>query len=380
MGHLAGVRVGVNWSVLVIFALIAFGLAQARLPLFYPDRPPWQYWTVGLVTAVVFFGSLLAHELGHAVVARRNGIRVEGITLWLLGGVARLQDEAKSPSVELRIAGVGPLVSLLAGLGFAVMAVLVAVALGPGLILEAVAWLAAINILLAIFNVIPAAPLDGGRLLRALIWWRTGSRVRATVGAATAGRIFGWSLVLLGAYLFLQGAALSGVWLAVIGLFLISAATAEGRHAEMRGVLAGVPVQAAMTRDPITAPAHTTVSEFLDGPLFRYRHSAFPVTRDGTAPAGMVCIHQIRDIPVDRRATTTLGDIMRPRDEIVTAAPDEALTDVLTRMESSPDQRALVLEGEAIVGIVTPTDISRVLTWLTSAPRPGGDHDEGRPG
>ncbi|CAM3845641.1 site-2 protease family protein [Nocardiopsis rhodophaea] len=382
LGHLAGIRVGVHWSVLVIFALIAFGLAQVRLPGVYPDRALWLYWSVGLVTAVVFFASLLAHELAHAIVARRNGVRVEGITLWLLGGVARLQDEAASPSAELRISGVGPLVSFLVGLGFGVVAVAIGWVIGPGLVLEAAAWLAAINILLAIFNVIPAAPLDGGRLLRAFLWWRTGDRVRATLGASTAGRIFGWTLVVLGLFLFLQGVALSGIWLAIIGFFLISAATAEGRHAEMRGVLAGIPVREAMTPDPVTAPAETTIAEFLDGPLFRYRHSAFPVTRDGTLPLGMVCIHQIRNVPVGARSTTTLGDIMRPRDEIVTTSPDEPLTEVLTRMESGPDQRALVLDGESVVGILTPSDISRVVTWLTTvrAHARGRNHEEGRSG
>lgn len=368
LGHVAGIRIGVNWSVLVIFLIIAFLLAQGRLPAVYPDRDVWMYWAVGLVTAVVFFASLLAHELAHAIVARRNGVPVDGITLWLLGGVARLREEASSPSAELRIAGVGPLVSLLLGVAFAVVAWPVAVVVGPGLTLEAVAWLAGINILLAIFNVVPAAPLDGGRLLRAYLWWRTGDRTRATVGASTAGRVFGWMLVAGGALLFLGGVMLSGIWLALIGFFLIAAASAEGRQAQVRGALSGVPVRAAMSADPVTAPAGTTVTEFLNGPLFRYRHSAFPVTREDGAPIGMVSIHQVREVPVEERDTTTLERVMRPREDIATAAPEEPLMELLGRIDTNPEHRALVMEGERVVGIVTPTDINRILSWLSSVP------------
>lgn len=367
LGHIAGIRVGVHWSVLLIFALIAFGLAQLRLPAVYPDQAPWLYWVFGLVTAAVFFASLLAHELAHAIVARRNDIGVEGITLWLLGGVARMRDEAASPAAEVRIAGVGPLVSLLLGIGFGIAAWAAGAALGPGLAVEALVWLSAINVLLAIFNVIPAAPLDGGRLLRAFLWWRTGSQVRATVGAATAGRVFGWLLVLFGLFLFLAGNVLGGVWLALIGFFLITAATVEGRQAEMRGVLSGVAVREAMSPDPVTARADVTVTEFLDGPLFRYRHSAFPVTRDGAVPIGMVSIHQIKDVPVAERPSITLEQVMRPREETATASPDEALIEALSRMEASPDHRILVIEGDRVVGIVTPSDVSRVMSWLTSS-------------
>ncbi len=166
---------------------------------------------------------------------------VDEIVLWLLGGAARLRSEAPGPAAELRIAGVGPLVSLVLGGAFGAAAWLVSLAAAPGLLVEAVVWLAAINVLLAVFNAIPAAPLDGGRLLRAVIWWRTGDRLRATAGATAAGRAFGWLLVVVGLLLFLRTAALGGLWLALIGWFPGGRGHREGRQAQLRGVLAGCP-------------------------------------------------------------------------------------------------------------------------------------------
>jgi len=187
-GRIAGIRVGINWSVLVIFALIAYGLAGQYLPRVYPREGVAAYVVAGVTAAVVFVASLLAHEIAHALVAWRNGVSVEGITLWLFGGVARLSGEAPSPGAEVRIAGVGPLVSLVLGLGFGAAAAIAAAAGVSGLALAALEWLGGVNIALAVFNVVPAAPLDGGRLLRAVVWWRTGDRRKATAVASRAGR------------------------------------------------------------------------------------------------------------------------------------------------------------------------------------------------
>lgn len=184
LGRLFGVDVGVNWSVFVIFALISFGLAAGRFPVVHPDHPPSAYLAAGLAAGLIFLLSLFAHELSHAVVARRNGVGCDGITLWLFGGVARLTGEPDSPGADLRIAGIGPLVSLmLGGLFAAATGVLVAFD-GPELVAAVLAWLALINIVLAVFNLAPAAPLDGGRILRAAVWKFSGDRHRAAVTAS----------------------------------------------------------------------------------------------------------------------------------------------------------------------------------------------------
>lgn len=197
LGQIAGIRIGVNWGILVIFAIITWGLATSRFPAAYPQYATGTYVAAAVLTAGAFFASLLAHELSHALVARRNGLQVGDITLCLFGGVARLSGEASNPGAELCIAGIGPLVSLVLGLVFLVVAGLLEMSGYHGLVLAGFAWLGGINIALAVFNVIPAAPLDGGRVLRSTIWWRTGDRLKAIRWSSWASQVFGWVLVAL---------------------------------------------------------------------------------------------------------------------------------------------------------------------------------------
>ncbi|MFE9692816.1 site-2 protease family protein [Micromonospora sp. NPDC005806] len=360
LGRIAGVPVGVNWSVLVIFVLIAWALSASLFPRSYPGHSAFAYLVAGLSAAVVFFFGLLAHEVAHAVIAKRNGIEVEGITLWLFGGVSELKGEARDPGAELRIAGIGPLVSLLLGLFFAAIAVVISLSGGHGLLLGALSWLAGINVLLAIFNVLPAAPLDGGRLLRAVVWKATGDRTKASVVAARAGWGLGILLIGLGLWRFLAGAGIGGLWLALIGWFLIGAAGMEERQAKMGSALRGIRVSEVMTPQPQTASNEMTVADFVDHYLFAYRHSALPLTEDGR-PVGLVTLDRVRGIPADRRAATTLGEVSCRADELVLASPDEQLTDLLPRLNQCADGRALVVTDQRLVGIVSPSDISRAV-------------------
>ncbi|MFI6820609.1 site-2 protease family protein [Micromonospora sp. NPDC050187] len=360
LGRVAGVPVGVNWSVLVIFALIAWALAARQFPRAYPGEPVWAYVLAGLAAAVVFFVGLLAHEVAHAVVARRNGLGVEGITLWLFGGVSELKGEAPNPGAELRIAGIGPLVSLVIGVLFGGVAVVLALAGVRGLPVGALSWLAGINLLLAIFNVLPAAPLDGGRLLRAAVWKATGDPTRASVVAARAGWVLGVLLIGLGLWQFLVGAGIGGLWLVLIGWFLIGAATMEERQARIGSALHGVRVADVMTPQPQTASAGMTVGDFVDNYLFAYRHSALPLTEDGR-PIGLVTLDRVRHVAADRRGATTLAEVACRADELVLARPEEQLTDLLPRLSACADGRALVVVDEQLVGIVSPSDISRAV-------------------
>ncbi|MBO4206455.1 site-2 protease family protein [Micromonospora echinofusca] len=364
LGRIAGVPVGVNWSVLVIFGLIAWGLSARQFPQAYPGEPGWAYLLAGLSAAVVFFAGLLAHEVSHAVVAKRNGLGVSGITLWLFGGVAELRGDAPNPGAELRIAGVGPLVSLLIGFFFGAIAVALAVVGQDGLLVGAFAWLGGINLILAVFNVLPAAPLDGGRLLRAAVWKWTGDRNRAAVVAARAGWGLGALLIAFGLWQFLAGAAVGGLWLALIGWFLIGAAGMEERQARMGAALRGVRVADVMTPQPQTVAAGVSVADFVDHYLFAYRHSALPLTEDDR-PVGLVTLDRVRGIPTDRRAGTTLGEVSCRADELVLARPDEELTDLLPRLSECADGRALVVADGRLVGIVSPSDISRAVQRAT---------------
>ncbi|WP_225829918.1 site-2 protease family protein [Streptomyces sp. NK08204] len=376
LGRIAGVRVGLHWSVLVIVALVTVALGRGRFPDAHPGHAPLLYWALALLTAVVFLASLLAHELAHAAVARRNGVEVDGITLWMLGGAARLRGEAPTPAAELRIAGVGPLTSLVAGGLLAGVAVGLEALHVSALVVEAVSWLAAINVLLAVFNALPAAPLDGGRLLRAYLWHRTGDRLRATRGATAAGRALGWFMVLTGFAVVLFRGDLSGLWAALIGWFLISAATAEARQADMRGVLGGVPVGRVMTADPVTVPAAATLADFVSaGPFGHYRHSAFPVLAADGSVAGLLTVRHVEATPPQSRERTTVGEVMLPLADVVTAAPEEPVLDVLPRLQASPARRALVLDAGRLVGILTVADITRALAW-PAASGPAGRREE----
>jgi Zn-dependent protease/CBS domain-containing protein len=369
LGRIAGIRIGVNWSVLVIFVLIAWGLAASRFPASYPQYRNGAYIVAAVLTAVVFFISLLAHEISHALVARRNGLHVQDITLWLFGGVARFSGEARNPGAELRIAGVGPLVSLLLGAVFLGVAALLRAGSYDGLVLAAFAWLGGINIALAVFNAIPAAPLDGGRLLRSIIWWRTGDRLKATRWSSRAGQLFGWVLVALGLLGFLTGDGFGALWLALIGWFLVGAATAESRQATVRGQLGELAIRDVMTPDPETAPGSMTVEDLLSGELIKHRHSSFPLTDDRGAVTGLVTFNQIRQVPPQERASTRLREIACPLDQVAQARPDEAAADLLPRLSECAEGRALVFSDGALVGIVSPSDVSRVLRWMGAPAR-----------
>jgi Zn-dependent protease/predicted transcriptional regulator len=365
LGRISGIRIGVNWSVLVIVALLAYGLAVGQFPAAAPGRPEVQYAVAAVITAAAYIASLLAHELAHSLVARRNRLEVEGITLWLLGGVSRLQGEIPDPGAELRVAGVGPLVSLILGGAFLLLAWLVHAAGVQGVVVAALAWLGAINVILAVFNVIPAAPLDGGRLLRAVLWQITKDRFKSEAWSARAGQVFGWALVVVAAYLVLARREYNWIWFALLGWFLISAATAENQQAVLQSRLRTVAVRQIMTANPVTVPASATVAQFLSDYLPAHRHSAFPVVADGQT-VGLVTLHRINQVPAGERGHTTLRDAACPLSEVARATPDEPVSDVLPRLSACSEGRALVFAGGQLAGIVSPSDMSRALQWLSA--------------
>ncbi|HYZ35229.1 MAG TPA: CBS domain-containing protein, partial [Pseudonocardiaceae bacterium] len=211
------------------------------------------------------------------------------------------------------------------------------------------------------FNVIPAAPLDGGRLLRSLIWWRTGDRLKATRWAGRAGQAFGAVLVALGLFGFFTGYGFGGLWLALIGWFLVGAATAENRQATVRSQLGELSIRDVMTADPETAPGSMTVEDLLGSELIQHRHSSFPLTDEDGAAIGLVTFNQIRRVPPQDRASTRLRDIACPLDQVTQARPDEPAADPLPRLSECAEGRAPVFSDGALVGIVSPSDISRVL-------------------
>jgi Zn-dependent protease/CBS domain-containing protein len=351
---------------LVILWLFTWSLAST-LPSSAPGRSALTYWVAGAIGAVVLLASLLAHELMHAVVARRAGISVSDVTLWLFGGVTRLGGEAQTAGTEFRIAISGPVTSLaLAGV-FAALAVSFR-QLGVANIAVGVAWwLSGINLLLGLFNLLPGAPLDGGRVLSAYLWRRHGDKVRGELGATRGGRIVGYALIALGLFEFMVASIVTGVWTVFIGWFLLTAAHGEERRILTRQSLTGVRVADAMTGQPHTAPGWITVEDFIQSYVLGDRHSAYPVEGPGGTIAGLITLAQLRLVAPEERATTLVRDAAMPMDQVVTAAPHEPLTSLLERLAPSGSSRALVVDSGQVVGIVTARDISRLIDVHTLA-------------
>ena len=358
---MAGIEVGLHWSLAIVFVLIVWTLAGQVLPEVVPGQPQSAYWLVSVVAVFLFYASLLSHEMGHALVARRLGVKVDGITLWIFGGVARLRGDASTPGTEAKIAIAGPLVSLALAILFGAATLALDATAGPALVEGGCVWLAASNAMLLIFNLIPAFPLDGGRLLRAWLWRRSGDRYRATASAAWLGRICAFLMIGLGLLeLFVQG-SFSGLWLVFLGWFLMTAARAEEEQVMMRGALAGLRVRDAMTPDASVAPGWITVDEFMRSYLPGQRATAFPLKTFDGALDGLVTLGQLAQVSPDERLSRRVRDVGIGMDEVAKASPGEPVTSVLDRFSPSDEGQMLVIDGGQLVGTLSPADITRAL-------------------
>ncbi len=361
LGRIAGIQVGAHWSVFAIAALIAWTLATYVLPELEPGYGVVSYWSVGLVVAVIFFASLLAHEFGHSIVARRHGIKVDEITLWLLGGVSKLGADSETAGDEFRMAVIGPVISLGLGFAFAFVAGLGALAGVPDLLVTGVMWLAVTNLLLGFFNLLPAFPLDGGRVLRAMLWGRSGNRLRATQTAARVGQACGYGLVALGVAEFLYG-GLGGLWMVLLGWFITQAARSEAAIVAQHELLADTAVRDIMSVDPVTVPEQLTIDDVINGFVLGARHSAYPVVTKLGMPVGLIDLDAIRRVKATERWSTTAGAAMEPLSALVVVAPTDAVNDVLPRMVESRSRRAIVIDERGhLVGLVTMTDIGHTM-------------------
>ncbi|MBO0685978.1 MAG: site-2 protease family protein [Candidatus Dormibacteraeota bacterium] len=362
LGRIAGIRIGLNWSLLVVVALIAWSLAATILPSADPGQPVAAYWTAGVISALVFMLSLLAHELAHSVVAQRRGVRVEGITLWLFGGVSQFGSDTTSPGASALITFVGPLTSLVLGGVFYAVAVGLGGVPNTGLLRATLSWLGNINLLLGLFNLLPAFPLDGGRILHALIWLRTGDRLRATRIAARIGMVFAFLMIAYGLASFVAlRSAFNGIWWIFLGWFLLSAARSEEASGLLRQALEGIRVREVMTPDPVLAPGDISVEEALHGYVLASRHSTFPIQDGDGRLSGLLTMAALKQVPVERRATTRIRDIGCRMEQVPTVGPNDPAINLLDRPQTCSEGRTLVLDGDRLVGIVSPSDINRLL-------------------
>ena len=361
LGRVAGIEVGVHWSLAIVFVLIAWTLAGQVFPAMVPDQPQTAYWLISVLAVLLFYISLLSHEMGHALVARRLGVSVEGITLWVFGGVARLSGDAATAGAETRIAIAGPVVSLVLAIAFGAVTFALDAG-GPPLIEGACAWLAFSNGTLLVFNLIPAFPLDGGRILRAWLWRRSGDRYRATATAARLSRVFAFVMIGLGLVALVWQGALSGLWLTFLGVFLLSASRNEASQVLLLRALSGLRVADVMSRDPVVAPGWITVDEFMKTYIPTQRAAvAYPLRSFDGVLDGMVTLTRLAEVPPEQRHATRVRDVGVGLDQVARAAPGEPLSAVIGRFARSADGQVLVVDGGRLVGLLSPTDITRVL-------------------
>jgi Zn-dependent protease/predicted transcriptional regulator len=357
LGRIAGIEFGVNWSWLVVFALIVWTLASGIFPSTNPGLSKPTHIAMAVVAAFLFFLSILLHEFGHALQARREGIEIDGITLWLFGGVARFKGSFRSAGAEFRVAIAGPLVSLALGVLF----VLIALINGLSSAVDGVAaWLGYINLTLLVFNLIPAPPLDGGRVLHAALWRWRGDFVWATRVGANVGRAFGYLLIAGGLAMFIFQSSFSGAWLAFLGWFLLNAATVEARYLLTQQALSGLRVGDVMTPNPVVVSPDTTLGEFMDKIVLSQRHTTYPVV-DDDKPVGLLPFRCVASVPRGEWDVRRVRDCLISLDKVPVLGEVKDAVDALAELSQSAGGHGLVVSNGGLAGIISTSDLARAL-------------------
>jgi Zn-dependent protease/CBS domain-containing protein len=387
LGYIARIEIRLDWSLLIIFALISLMLAMGLFPAWHPDWGPALRWGTALAAAVIFLVSVLLHELSHALVGRAQGMTINRITLFIFGGMAHLEDEPRTWKAEFWMAIVGPLTSLVLGIGFIWLAGLLGAGeidptapqaglaeLSPAATL--LLWVGPVNILLAIFNMVPGFPLDGGRVLRALLWGATGNRRRATRWASRLGQLFAWMLIgaglamVLGIRVPFFGVGLGGLWLALIGWFLNNAALMSYRQLIVRETLEDVPVRTLMQTGLRAVAPEMNIERFVREHLLHTDQRAFPVLDSRDRLQGLVCQEDIRRIPQADWPQTPVQAVMTPAQKLTSITPGFDAAEALELLSRRAVNQLPVTEGDRLVGMVRREDLLR---WL--ALRSGHEQD-----
>ncbi len=362
LGHIAGIEIGLHYSWFIIALLITLSLVSQ----FHALNPEWGegvIWITGIATSLLFFASIVAHELSHSAVARARHLPVRAITLFALGGVSQMERESDTAGTEFWMAIAGPISSALIG----VICLALAVALGwplganPQTPLQAMLmWLGYINISLAIFNLVPGFPLDGGRVLRGIIWWATGDGLRATRIAARVGQAVAFAFILIGLWRFFHGAGLGGLWIAFIGWFLLDAARASRAEAEISQMLRLVRVADLVERDCLEVDGHENLQTFVNEHLLRTGKRCF-VVRNGNETEGIITPHEIKEIDPARWPYITVAEVMRPLDQVRAVTPDTPVTEAMEIMAREDVNQLPVVKDGHLEGFISRGGILRLL-------------------
>lgn len=358
LGRIWGIPVGLHWSMFLVFGLVTWSLAMGYFPDEYPMLSAPVYWLLGLITSILFFGSILAHEMGHAIVAQRNQVPVRGITLFIFGGVAQLEQEVRSPGAEFRITIAGPLVSLaLAGL-FGLLWLLdqsVPYLAAPSI------WLARINLLLAAFNMIPGFPLDGGRVLRAIVWKWTGSLIRATRVATFTGQLAAFGFIGWGVFIMFSDAFLNGLWLVFIGWFLQNAAAASYAQTNLQHLLQGVTVEQVMGRDYQKVPGLVPLNRLVEDHVLAGGGQRYFFVGENGQVRGMLTLKDVTAVPQRKWPFTTVEQVMIPLKRLAQVRPDMELLTALQVMDNVNVAQVPVTRADEVVGVLSREQILHYL-------------------
>jgi Zn-dependent protease len=360
LGRIFGIPIGLDYSWFVIFALLTWMLATSYFPAEFKSWPALLYWLVGAVTAIMLFVSVLLHELGHSVVALRYKVPVRSITLFLFGGVAQIGAAPPSAIAEFFIASAGPLVSLILAIFFYAVQPLVG---GIEPLLGLAKYLAYINFALVLFNLIPGYPLDGGRVFRAIVWAITGNMRRATLIAANVGRFFAFLFIFVGVWQMLSGNLTGGLWIAFIGWFLDTAASAQVQQVMVQGLLAGHRVSQAMSPHCAKVPADLTVQDLVDEHILAGGQHCFLVIR-GDDTVGLMTLQRIKEVPRPEWATTRVGQIMLPLKQSESVDPDAELGTVLEKLDRDGVNQLPVTRDHRVIGMLSREDVISFLRTL----------------
>ncbi|HXV05057.1 MAG TPA: site-2 protease family protein [Solirubrobacterales bacterium] len=373
--HVRGIRIAVDWSWFFVLFLVVFGMAGVYGNLMGQPSSSTGPFALALLSAVGFFGSILLHELGHALAARRNGIRISSIQLWIFGGVARMDRESDSPATELKVAIAGPLVTLAIAL---LLTAVGAAAAGPAAfrhalplgsgsaphsgLLAMVAWLASMNFLILVFNLLPAFPMDGGRVVRAIAWWRNGDRAAATRFAAGLGRVFAYLFIGLGLLLMVRGYVFYGVWLALIGMVINGAARGAAMQTAISGRISRLVVADVMDREPVAISDELTVEQALDEYFLRYRWPWFPVVDAAHRFLGLVVRDKADEVPETSRTTSLVADVLEFDDGTFQVREDAPLDTLLANHSLRRFGALMAVDAEGrLSGVITAEQVGRAL-------------------
>ncbi|HWQ72630.1 MAG TPA: site-2 protease family protein [Desulfitobacteriaceae bacterium] len=356
IGKIKGIQLEINLSWFVVFALVVFTLATGYFPQNYPAWDQGLTWILSGVIALLLFISVLLHELAHSLVSVSLGINVKKISLFIFGGIAEIEKEPDVPAKELKIAVAGPATSILLFILFTILANTTVFLGGSEALTVLLAYVGNVNLVLAIFNLVPAFPLDGGRVLRAIIWYLTGNLHKATKIASSLGSIFSYILIFIGIFGVLSGTFISGIWFIFIGWFINQASQSSYQNMVLSDIFKKIPVREFMTDKVMTVDYHVSVQDLVDNYFFKYRFACFPVLRNEEV-IGLVDRDRVKKINRELWDRTTVGSIIDPLNDDLIVSPEECVSDAMKKLFSNETGRVLVIDQANLRGIVSRTDI-----------------------